>query len=171
MCDVCGVTFASSFRSQHNPLSGPVYAGGGYTELSAAIRTGPDAVDELLRAYPESAMEISTGGATPLHVCGMSSVGQLSTQRIIDARGGAELEAVDTWGYTALQRHATNNLATGARALVEAGASHTSPSGLERTGESARQLARRLRAYAVLKVFQQFEIAQGLPLPEGEIEL
>ena len=34
---------------EHNPLPGPVYAGGGYTELSAAIRTGePERVRALL---------------------------------------------------------------------------------------------------------------------------
>ena len=44
-------------------------------------------------------------------------------------------------------------------------------SGLEMAGDSARQLARRLRAYDVLRVFQQFELAQGWPLPEGEVQL
>ena len=29
---------------EHNPIPGPVYAGGGYTRMSDAIRTGPDAV-------------------------------------------------------------------------------------------------------------------------------
>ena len=29
---------------EHNPLPGPVYAGGGYTALSAAIRTSPEDV-------------------------------------------------------------------------------------------------------------------------------
>merc|ERR1711871_1469997 len=32
---------------EHNPLPGPVYAGGGYTPMSAAIRSGPDSVSEL----------------------------------------------------------------------------------------------------------------------------
>ena len=160
---------------QHNALPGPVYAGGGYTELSQAIRTSPDAVRLLLEREPELAFEISTGGATPLHVCGMSAQGQLSTGLLIDARRasgrGADLDALDTWGYTALQRHATNGCAVGALALVQAGASHTQPSGLEGTGDSARQLARRLRSYGVLKVFQQHELAQGLPLPDGEVPL
>ena len=52
-----------------------------------------------------------------------------------------------------------------------AGASHTMPSGLEGEGESARQLARRLRCYGVLRAFQQYELAHGNPLPDDEIEL
>ena len=32
-------------------------------------------------------------------------------------------------------------------------------------------LALRLRAFGVIKAFQQHELAQGLPLPDGEIEL
>ena len=45
------------------------------------------------------------------------------------------------------------------------------PSGLDGSGESARDLARRLRSFAVLKVFQQHELARGLALPDDEIEL
>ena len=156
---------------EHNSLPGPVYAGGGYTELSQAIRKGPLEVLHVLEAAPEMAFEISTGGATPLHVCAMSRVGQQSMQRLIDARHGADLDALDTWGYTALQRCATNGLAAGAMALVAGGASHTRPSGLDGRGESARQLALRLRAFGVLKVFQQYELWQGMALPDGEIEL
>ena len=67
--------------------------------------------------------------------------------------------------------HLVKALAVGAQALIDAGASHTLPSGTEGRGDSARQLARRLRSFAVLRVFQQFELAQGLALPDGEIEL
>lgn len=150
---------------------------GGYTELSAAIRTNVEATEGVLVRTPELALEITTGGATPLHVCGMSSAGEHSTALVLDAcrwlgRASAEdIDVRDTWGYTALQRHATNNLAVGAAALLAAGASHTCASGLEGTGDSARALALRLRSYAVLRVFQQHELAQGLPLPDGEIEL
>ena len=55
--------------------------------------------------------------------------------------------------------------------LAAAGASINKPSGLEGTGDSARALALRLRSFGVIKAFQQHELAQGLPLPEGEIEL
>lgn len=165
-----GIIIGKQFQ-EHNSLPGPVYAGGGYTELSQAIRKGPLEVEAALEAAPEMAFEISTGGATPLHVCAMSRVGQQSMQRLIDARHGAYLDALDTWGYTALQRCATNGLAAGAIALVAAGASHIRPSGLDGRGESARQLALRLRAFGVLKVFQQYELWQGMALPDGEIEL
>ena len=144
-------------------------------DLSAAIRSGVlEEVQLLLDRDPSLADEVTTGGATPLHVCGMSANGQRSTELIAQARAemGSDVDARDTWGYTALQRHATNNLAIGAQALLDAGASHTIPSGLyDGRGESARALARRLRSYAVLRVFQQHELAQGLPLPDGEIEL
>ena len=154
---------------EHNPIPGPVYAGGGYTPMSQAIRTGPDAVAALLAESPELATEITTGSATPLHICGMSQRGQHSAQLLIDA--GGDLEALDGWGYTPIQRAATNGLNIAAEALVNAGASHTRPSGLEQKGESARALARRLRSFSVLKVFQQWELAQGIPLPDGEVQL
>ncbi len=169
--DASGSIIIGKQFQEHNSLPGPVYAGGGYTELSQAIRTGPDEVDRVLGSAPELAFEISTGGATPLHVCAMSAVGQQSMARLVKARNGAELDAQDTWGYTALQRCATNGLADGAKVLVEAGASHTRPSGLEGRGDSARQLALRLRAFGVIKVFQQYELGQGMALPDGEIEL
>ena len=87
---------------EHNSLPGPVYAGGGYTALSDAIRTSPDAVSTLLSAQPQLAYELTTGGATPLHVCGMSPCGERSTTLLLEARGAtagqADVDAVDTWG-------------------------------------------------------------------------
>ena len=157
---------------EHNALPGPVYAGGGYTQLSQAIRTSPEEVRRVLETQLELAGEITTGGATPLHMCGMSKTGERSTAIVLEALGAdADVEVRDTWGYSPLQRHASNNLAEGARALLNAGASHTCPSGLESTGDSARALALRFRHFATLRVFQQWELAQGLPLPDGEIEL
>ena len=137
---------------EHNATPGPVYAGGGYTELSAAIlMKGPGAVGALLAAAPDLVHETSTGGATPLHVCGMSKRGQHSAALLIQK--GAALEPRDTWGYTPLQRAATNNLGVAAEALVQAGASHVVASGREEEGESARDLALRLRSFALLRVF------------------
>jgi ankyrin repeat protein len=151
----------------YNPLPGPVYAGGGYTELNAAIRAADhDAVRAMLQAEPSLADEISTGGARPLHVCGMSARAQHAAPLLVEA--GAQLEPRDMWGYTPLQRMATNNLAVGADALVRAGASHLSPSGTEGTGDNARELARRLRSYDVLRVFQRYEAECGIPWPDGE---
>ena len=54
----------------HNSKPGPVYAGGGYTPMSKALRFGPKAIAPLLEKYPELVNEVSTGGASPLHMCG-----------------------------------------------------------------------------------------------------
>eukprot|EP00435_Cladocopium_sp_Y103_P066884 s320_g29.t1 len=56
----------------HNPRPGPVYAGGGYTPINEALRKGPAALKPLLDKYPDLVNDISTGGATPLHMCGMA---------------------------------------------------------------------------------------------------
>lgn len=46
---------------------------------------------------PERATEVSTGGATPLHFCGMSRKGQLATKTVLKyIKNKADLEAVDT---------------------------------------------------------------------------
>ena len=81
----------------HNPRPGPVYAGGGYTPAVRALQSGADAVVELLDKYPDLVNDVSTGGATPLHMCGMSKRGELQTALLI-SRGG-DIEAVDTYGY------------------------------------------------------------------------
>jgi hypothetical protein len=104
----------------HNTRPGPVYAGTGYTEMSQALGRGPEAVAVLLDQDASLVSEISTGGATPLHMCGMSQRNQLSTALLV-ARG-ADIEAVDTYGFRPLHRMASNNLALGAKALLEAGA-------------------------------------------------
>ena len=152
---------------EHNSLPGPVYDGDGYTEMSQAVRTGPEAVLTLLAARPELKEEVTTGGALPLHVCAMSRSGQRSTAALL-AAGVEEVDPVDTWGYTPLMRMATNNLGVGAAALLRAGADRLRPSGLEGTGDSARDLAIRLRSFDVLKEIQRFELQSGLPLPDGE---
>jgi len=104
----------------HNPRPGPVYAGGGYTPMSNALRLGQDAIKPLLDKFPDLVNEVTTGGATPLHMCGMGRDNQLSTAYII-TRGG-NLEAIDTYGMRPLHRMASNNLAIGAEALLAAGA-------------------------------------------------
>jgi ankyrin repeat protein len=113
--------------------------------------------------------EVSSGAASPLHVSCMGKVGQYSTKLLISA--GGNVDARDSWGYTPLQRAATNDLDEAARALLESGASQTEPSGTELKGESARDLAKRLRSFKVLKVIQQFEISRNVALPEGEYQL
>jgi len=103
----------------HNQRPGPVYDGTGYSLMSRAIHAGNGKVQALLQEHPELKEEISTGGARPLHVCGMSQNGQLSTQALIDA--GADMYALDTYNYNALHRMASNDLDIGAEALVKAG--------------------------------------------------
>lgn len=74
-----------------------MYDGQGYTEMANAIHKGPAAVQALLAAAgpnaKEAANEVMTGGATPLHTCGMSRTGQKSTGMLIEA--GADIEAID----------------------------------------------------------------------------
>ena len=115
----------------HNPRPGPVYSGGGYTPVSEAIAAFAREVDagatpdrttlaKLLDAHPDLVNDVATGGATPLHTCGMSRANQRATALIVQ-RGG-DIEAVDTYGYTPLDRMASNNLGIGAEALLRAGA-------------------------------------------------
>ncbi|CAB9527290.1 Inherit from COG: Ankyrin Repeat [Seminavis robusta] len=82
----------------HNHRPGPVYDGSGYSMMSRAIHAGPDTVKSVLKDFPELKEEISTGGARPLHMCGMSQKGQISTQVLIDA--GADISSQYSYGYT-----------------------------------------------------------------------
>ncbi|MEM6787422.1 MAG: ankyrin repeat domain-containing protein [Myxococcota bacterium] len=133
----------------HNPRPGPVYTGGGYTEMNETLRRGPEAVAAVLAEHPEWVNEISTGGATPLHMAGMSQRAQHVTATLI--RLGANLEARDTYGYTPLHRMASNNLAIGAKALLDAGADvHATTD----RGETALSIALASRATAVIDVIR-----------------
>merc|ERR1719430_1630342 len=103
----------------HNPRPGPVYAGGGYTPINKALDDS-DKLTDLLEKYPDLVNDISTGGAQPLHMCGMSKRKQHAVNILVAA--GGDVEAVDTYGFTPLLRMASNNLAAGARSLLESGA-------------------------------------------------
>lgn len=138
----------------HNPNPGPVYSGEGYTDMAKAIHRGPEAVQALLVQKPSLVNEIMTGGATPLHTCGMSALGQMSTQLLIDA--GGDLNALDTYGYTPLYRMASNNLAIGAEALIKAGAIINFKSDKPYGGETPFQLARQSRAYNVVSILLKY---------------
>ena len=141
----------------HNRRPGPVYAGSGYTAMSKAISSGPQAVEKLIsETHPEDVQlivnEVTTGGARPLHMCGMSRMGQLSVKTLIEA--GADIEALDTYGMTSLHRMASNNLAQGAEALLLHGAD------LHYTGEigvTPYEMARQSRAGDVMEVLRRFE--------------
>lgn len=135
----------------HNPTPGPVYAGGGYTPTTQAVQSGEHALKELFDQFPDLVNEVSTGGATPLHMAGMSRRGEVSTQYLI-SKGGA-VEALDTYGYTPLHRMASNNLAVGAKALLVAGAD----AGAETAGgETAVSIAKASGAKAVLNVLATY---------------
>ena len=73
--------------------------------MSHALRGGADSLRPLLDEFPELVNDVSTGGATPLHMCGMSQSGQKSTTFLIE-RGG-EIEAIDTYGYRPIHRMAS----------------------------------------------------------------
>ena len=135
----------------HNKRPGPVYDGTGHSLMSRALHVGPEKVKEILVDYPELKDEISTGGARPLHMCGMSRRGELSTQLLIDA--GADIYAVDTYGYTALHRMASNNLANGGEALVNAG--HDPNMVMEGADSTPIEIARRSRAIDFLMRMQK----------------
>jgi len=139
----------------HNPRPGPVYAGGGYTEMSEALRKGPAAIDAVLARDPEAVNEVSTGRARPLHMCGMSAAGQKSTAHLISK--GADVEAEDTYGYRPLHRMASNNLAVGAEALLQARANGSAKTPRGETPMSvalesnARDVVRVLKAHGIKK--------------------
>lgn len=135
----------------HNPRPGPVYDGNGYTLMSRAISAGPSKVKEILKDFPHLVEDVSTGGARPLHTCGMSKQGQLSTQTLIDA--GAYIYSQDTYGYTALHRMASNNLEIGGEALVKAG--HDPNKRMEGADSTPIEIAQRSRAIQFLMKMQQ----------------
>ncbi|KAJ1459729.1 hypothetical protein M885DRAFT_510939 [Pelagophyceae sp. CCMP2097] len=149
-CVVIGQQF-----EEHNPIPGPVYAGGGYTAVALAVRAGDaEALHALIANDPGAARNVATGGATPLHLTGMLRRAAPAAQILIEA--GAEIDARDAWGYTPLQRCATNNCLDAAQALLAAGANPTAPSGLENAGDSAHALAKRLRSYDVIFAIDTF---------------
>lgn len=135
----------------HNPRPGPVYDGNGYSLMSRAIQMGPTKVKELLEDFPQLKDEVSTGGARPLHICGMSHQGELSTQVLIQA--GADIYAQDTYGYTALHRMASNNLAVGGTALVQAGMDPNSQ--VAGADSTPIEIARRSRAIQFLMAMEK----------------
>jgi ankyrin repeat protein len=119
--------------------------------MSHALRGGADSLRPLLDEFPELVNDVSTGGATPLHMCGMSQSGQKSTTFLIE-RGG-EIEAIDTYGYRPIHRMASNNLAQGADALCKAGADVYART---TRGETALSIARASGAGDVIAVLQGY---------------
>lgn len=140
----------------HNARPGPVYDGNGYSLMSRAIHAGPGMVEKLVVDFPELKDEVSTGGAHPLHMCGMSRPGQESTQILIDA--GADIHARDTYGYTALHRMASNNLAIGGEALVKAGLNPKDSTGAD---ASPLEIAKQSRATDFLQKMKDLGYAEA----------
>lgn len=134
----------------HNPRPGPVYAGGGYTPTVRALHeSSGNELRALLTRFPDLVNEVETGGATPLHMCGMSRVSQRHTALLIELGGGMETE--DTYGYRPLHRMASNNLAEGAAALLAAGADAGARTA---SGETPLSIARASGASDVLRVLR-----------------
>ena len=95
-----GVVIGAQYQN-HNSRPGPVYAGGGYTPVSAAIATfaaelqsgkaaseDATALAALLDAFPDLVNDVSTGGAVPLHTCGMSRANHAGDGVLDQARRG-----------------------------------------------------------------------------------
>ena len=152
----------------HNSRPGPVYAGGGYTPMSKALRMDAKtshSLNSLLEKFPELANTVSTGGATPLHMCGMSRKNQMATSKIICA--GGDIESLDTYGFTPLHRMASNNLAIGAQTLLDAGAD---PCFTGKTGQTPMDIALESAANDVIDVLRRHgEKRKNVPIERIEI--
>jgi hypothetical protein len=160
----------------HNPRPGPIYAGGGYTPINEALKDLSQ-LAALLDKYPDLVNDVSTGGASPLHMCGMSRKNQQATALLIQ-RGG-DIEALDTYGFSPLHRMASNNLAEGARALLLAGAD---PNSKGACGSTPAAVAQSSAASGVLKVLREFSkrtvvpivrvtvMSSGVPEVDGDYE-
>ena len=112
-----------------------------YVENQSAL------LPQLLTKFPDLVNDETTGGAQPLHMCGISSEYQDAVSRLIAF--GADIEALDIYGMTPLHRmvskqfwfdsiesgiylsrsnsircnkQASNNLVKGATLLLNAGA-------------------------------------------------
>jgi len=144
--DALGKVVIGQQYQNHNPRPGPVYAGGGYTPIVKALKD-ENILIKLLEKYPDLVNDITTGGAQPLHMCGMSQANQQTTSSLI--QHGGDIEALDTYGMTPLHRMASNNLPVGAKALLEAGAD---PDNTGMIGATPAEIAMDSRAMDVYKV-------------------
>ena len=133
----------------HKP--GPLYDSSGYSLMGRAIHAGPEKVSQLITDFPQLLEEISTGGAHPIHICGMSTQGQYCTQVLIDA--GADIHALDSYDYNALHRMASNDLEVGAAMLVQAGLDPNSK--VEGADSTPIEIAKRQRAIKFLMAMQR----------------
>lgn len=104
--------------------------------------------------------ETSAGGATPLHMCGMTKHGELCTLVLIEH--GAEIEPSDAFGFTPLHRMCSSNNAIGAEALLRAGADPNRLTAAPFAGRSPLQIARDSNARDVANVLRRFGATESL---------
>jgi len=149
MRDANGKIVIGKQYQNHNPRPGPVYAGGGYTPSIEALKDINGRLIPLLDKYPDLSNDVTTGGASPLHMCGMSRGSQRAVATLV--RYGADLEALDTYGMTPLHRMASNNLPIGAKMLIKAGCN---PEYKGKCGITPKEMAQRSRALDVVRVIQ-----------------
>lgn len=136
----------------HNPRPGPVYASGGYTPSTLMLDDVEGKLVPLLEKFPDLVNDVTTGGAGPLHMCGMSRNKQHAVKSLVER--GADIESLDTYGMTPLHRMASNNLADGATMLLEAGADAANPG---KIGSSPMSIAQGSAAHSVMEVLRQYE--------------
>lgn len=170
--DEAGAVKIGRQYQNHNTKPGPVYSGGGYTPIVRALKGGSSGSSSklvsLLEKHPDLVNDVSTGGAQPLHMCGMGKENQRATKILV--QNGADIEALDTYGMTPLMRMASNNLAEGARMLLEAGADVGNGG---RIGSTAVDIGKESRATEVLKVLEEFSaegIASGCNIEEVHVD-
>jgi ankyrin repeat protein len=136
----------------HNPNPGPIYAGGGYTPTIKKLQsTDLNSLAVWLSQYPDLVNEITTGGARPLHMAGMSKRGELVTSLLLE--NGADMNATDSYGFKPIHRMASNNLAIGIEVLISAGAD---PLSKTTHAETPMQIARSSRAFDVIRVLIRY---------------
>jgi hypothetical protein len=98
----------------------------GYTAIAQIIMAGDvDGLDSLLTSAGENATQLSnlvmTGGARPLHMCGMSRGGDASALVQVLLKHGADVNAKDNYELSPFDRLASNSV-VGNEALRKAGA-------------------------------------------------
>lgn len=156
--DQLGMVVIGRQYQNHNPRPGPLYAGGGYTPVNDALRD-PHRLAQLLDKFPDLANDVSTGGATPLHMCGMGGAKHAAAELLIQR--GADIEALDTYGFTPLHRMASNNLVEGARVLLNAGAD---PLTKGACGQTPMAVAEAGAAKGVIRVLREFSQQRVVPI-------
>jgi hypothetical protein len=119
----------------HNPVHGTgpyldftkyTESNRGYTAIAHVIMSGDvDGLDAMLASSGTNATKLSnlvmTGGARPLHMCGMSRGGDASALIQILLKHGADVNAKDNYELSPFDRLASNSVA-GNDALRRAGA-------------------------------------------------